>query len=77
MLESLKFYSVPPNVEFVVDDIEHAAGWDHPDDKFDYIHIRNALHSIHDRKTLVERIYKYARACDCPSSGRCEAQLLI
>ncbi|KAK5995301.1 Methyltransferase pytC [Cladobotryum mycophilum] len=69
---------VPENVLFVVDDIEHEAGWTYPDNKFDYIHIRHTCHSIKDRPQLWERIYQhlkpggfveitefqYAAACD-------------
>lgn len=50
---------VPDNVMFVVDDIEHEAGWTYPEDHFDFIHIRHTLHSIQDRKEMWNRIYKY------------------
>ncbi len=49
---------VPKNVSFVVDDIEHAAGWTYDDNTFDYIHVRHIVHSIRDRQELWERIYK-------------------
>jgi len=49
---------VPPNVQFVVDDVEHENGWDYPDDHFDYIHIRHTLFSIKNRQQLIERAYK-------------------
>lgn len=49
---------VPQNVSFVVDDIEHVAGWTYDDNMFDYIHVRHIVHSIRDRKELWERIYK-------------------
>lgn len=49
---------VPQNVSFVVDDIEHEAGWTYDDNMFDYIHVRHIMHSIRDRKELFERIYK-------------------
>lgn len=52
---------VPENVLFVVDDIEHEAGWTYPDEKFDYIHIRHTIHSIRDRPQLWERIYKHLK----------------
>jgi hypothetical protein len=50
---------VPPNVKFVLDDIEHENGWDLPENHFDYIHLRHTLHSIRDRQKLLKRIYKY------------------
>jgi SAM-dependent methyltransferase len=46
---------VPENVHFVVDDIEHENGWDYPENKFDFIHVRHTLHSIKDRQQLFER----------------------
>lgn len=47
---------VPDNVFFVLDDFEDE--WVHPEDMFDFIHIRYTIHSIHDRRTLLQRIYK-------------------
>ncbi|CAM1502429.1 Fc.00g044130.m01.CDS01 [Cosmosporella sp. VM-42] len=52
---------VPENVLFVVDDIEHEAGWTYPEGKFDYIHIRHTIHSIRNRTELWERIYKHLK----------------
>lgn len=49
---------VPENVLFVVDDIEHEAGWTYPENSFDYIHIRHTCHSIKNRTELWSRIYK-------------------
>lgn len=49
---------IPENVSFVVDDIEHEAGWTYPENKFDFIHMRHALHSMRDRPALWERIYQ-------------------
>ena len=49
---------VPENVLFVVDDIEHEAGWAYPENKFDYIHLRHTLHSIRDRPEMLDRIYR-------------------
>lgn len=49
---------VPPNVQFVVDDIEHENGWDYPENHFDYIHLRNTLYSIKDPRALIERAYR-------------------
>lgn len=49
---------VPPNAQFVVDDVEHENGWDYPENHFDYIHIRHALYSIKDPQGLIERAYR-------------------
>lgn len=49
---------IPERVSFVVDDIEHDAGWVYPDDMFDYIHMRHTLPFIRDRTELWERIYQ-------------------
>ena len=50
---------VPENVSFVVDDIEHEAGWTYPENHFDYIHIRHTVHSIRDRPELWDRIFRF------------------
>ncbi|KAF4450094.1 hypothetical protein F53441_6738 [Fusarium austroafricanum] len=52
---------VPENAIFVVDDIEHEAGWTYDDETFDYIHIRHTVHSIQDRELLWERIWKHLK----------------
>ncbi|KAK0383830.1 hypothetical protein NLU13_9741 [Sarocladium strictum] len=52
---------VPENVSFVVDDIEHEAGWAYPENYFDYIHIRHCVHSLRDRKEVWNRIYKHLK----------------
>ncbi|KAJ4861908.1 S-adenosyl-L-methionine-dependent methyltransferase [Trichoderma camerunense] len=52
---------VPENVLFVVDDIEHDAGWTYPENSFDYIHIRHTVHSIRDRTELWDRVYKHLK----------------
>ncbi|KAF5621908.1 methyltransferase [Fusarium sp. NRRL 52700] len=52
---------VPENAIFVVDDIEHEAGWTYGDESFDYIHIRHTVHSIKDRELLWERIWKHLK----------------
>ncbi|KAL7810100.1 methyltransferase [Trichoderma aethiopicum] len=75
---------VPENVNFVVDDIEHEAGWTYPENSFDFIHIRHTCHSIKDRTELWSRVYKhlkpggyveiqefhYAAACDDDSCNQ-------
>ncbi|PKS05036.1 hypothetical protein jhhlp_008402, partial [Lomentospora prolificans] len=52
---------VPPNVQFVVDDVEHENGWDYPENHFDFIHIRHILYSIKDRRALIERAFKHLK----------------
>lgn len=52
---------VPENAAFVVDDIEHDAGWTYPINHFDYIHLRHVVHSLRDRKLSWERIFEYVR----------------
>ncbi|KAJ4254440.1 hypothetical protein NW762_010038 [Fusarium torreyae] len=52
---------VPKNAIFVVDDIEHEAGWTYPEETFDYIHIRHVIHSIRDRELLWDRIWKHLK----------------
>ncbi|KAH6975691.1 methyltransferase [Ilyonectria destructans] len=52
---------IPERVSFVVDDIEHDAGWVYPDDMFDYIHMRHTLPFIRDRTELWERIYQHLK----------------
>lgn len=49
---------VPPNVQFLVDDVEHENGWDYPENHFDFIHIRHTLYAIQDPKALIERAYR-------------------
>jgi hypothetical protein len=49
---------VPENAMFVVDDIEHEAGWTQEENSLDYIHVRHVLHSIRNRQELWDRIYK-------------------
>ncbi|OAA70663.1 Methyltransferase type 11 [Cordyceps fumosorosea ARSEF 2679] len=52
---------VPQNVSFVVDDIEHTAGWTYEENMFDYIHVRHIVHSVRDRQELWHRIYKHLK----------------
>ena len=49
---------VPPNTFFIVDDIEHPDGWDLEDRPLDYIHARQVMFSIRDRKLLMKRAYE-------------------
>ncbi|EXF85550.1 TAM domain methyltransferase [Colletotrichum fioriniae PJ7] len=47
---------VPPNVHFIVDDVE--ADWLYPDDSIDYIHVRNMAPAIKDWPRLLSQAYK-------------------
>lgn len=49
---------VPENVSFMVDDIEHEAGWTYAENELDYIHVRHLIHSIKDRNQMWNRIYR-------------------
>lgn len=69
---------IPENVSFVVDDIEHEAGWTYPENAFEFIHMRHTVPFIRDRPALWKRVYshlkpggwielsefRYAAACD-------------
>ncbi|KAK0615691.1 S-adenosyl-L-methionine-dependent methyltransferase [Bombardia bombarda] len=50
---------VPENVHFFVDDFEEE--WVDAENKFDVIHIRHTLHSVRDRKLLVERAFRHLK----------------
>lgn len=50
---------VPDNVYFVVDDFED--DWVHPDGSIDYIHVRHTLHSVRDRRALLQRCMRHLR----------------
>lgn len=47
---------VPPNLRFVVDDLEDE--WLYPQNHFDYVHIRHTLHSVKNPVKLMERALK-------------------
>ncbi|KAL1967723.1 hypothetical protein VTN77DRAFT_2980 [Rasamsonia byssochlamydoides] len=47
---------VPPNVKFLVDDIE--AEWTYENNPFDFIHARYLCHSIKDFRKLIKQCYK-------------------
>jgi len=50
---------VPPNVRFMVDDVE--SPWLHPRNHFDYIHTRHTVMGIKDWPTLIERSYNHLK----------------
>ncbi|KAH6842739.1 S-adenosyl-L-methionine-dependent methyltransferase [Chaetomium sp. MPI-CAGE-AT-0009] len=50
---------VPENVHFFVDDFEEE--WIDPEDKYDLIHIRHTLHSVHDVDTLLQRALRHLK----------------
>ena len=47
---------VPENVRFYVDDFEDE--WVDPVNKYDYIHLRFALHTLKDRNSLMQRVMR-------------------
>lgn len=52
----LRFYRVPPNVQFEVEDMEEE--WTYPDNYFDYIHMRSMSGSFMDWDKVIEQAYK-------------------
>ncbi|KAE9362870.1 S-adenosyl-L-methionine-dependent methyltransferase [Stipitochalara longipes BDJ] len=50
---------VPPNVQFVVDDIE--LPWTHKPDYFDYIHVRHTLPFVKDRPRLFAQAFEHLK----------------
>ncbi|KAK4654511.1 hypothetical protein QC762_403180 [Podospora pseudocomata] len=50
---------VPENVHFFVDDFDEE--WVDPDDKYDFIHIRNVMHSVTDTKALLSRVMRHLK----------------
>ncbi|KAE9377506.1 UMTA methyltransferase [Stipitochalara longipes BDJ] len=50
---------VPPNLRFVVDDLEDE--WLYPVDHFDYVHVRHTLHSVRNPPALMERALKHTK----------------
>lgn len=47
---------LPPNVRFLVDDVE--SSWLHPRNHFDYIHSRHTVMAIRDWHRLLEQAYE-------------------
>ena len=52
------FGRVPPNVKFLVDDVE--SEWAYDRDPFNFIHARYLAASIKDFGRLVKQCYRYA-----------------
>ncbi|KAK0117996.1 hypothetical protein ONS95_012307 [Cadophora gregata] len=50
---------VPPNVKFVIDDIED--DWLYPADHFDYIHCRHVTQTIKNRPRLMEQAFRHTK----------------
>jgi hypothetical protein len=55
---------VPPNVRFLVDDIE--SPWLHPPNHFDLIHSRHIVMAIKDWPRLLKNAYRYAPSVSRP-----------
>lgn len=50
---------LPENCYFAIDDFEDE--WVYPENTFDYIHVRHTIHSIKDRRTLLQRIFRHLK----------------
>lgn len=50
---------VPPNVTFMVDDVE--SSWLKPRDYYDYIHARHIVMAIKDWPLLMQRAFEYVQ----------------
>lgn len=50
-------YSIPPNIEFVIEDIED--DWIYPDNTFDFIHSRFLASAIKDMPRLISQAFRY------------------
>ncbi len=48
---------VPPNVKFMVDDVE--SPWLRPINHFDYVHARHIVMAIKDWPKLMRRVFEY------------------
>ena len=48
---------VPPNVSFMVDDVE--SPWPHPPNSFDYVHARHMAPAFKDWKNVLSESYEY------------------
>lgn len=59
---------VPPNVKFMVDDVE--SPWLRPKNHFDYIHARHMVVAIKDWPKLMERAFEYVIILPLPISLR-------
>lgn len=55
---------IPPNVRFVVDDVE--SPWLYPRDHFDYIHSRHTVMAIKNWPRLLRRSLEYDLNAACP-----------
>lgn len=53
----MAFYRVPPNVKFLVDDIE--SDWAYEGNPFDFIHARYLAAAIKDFRRLIRQCYQY------------------
>lgn len=53
----MQFQSVPPNVRFLVDDVEEE--WEYDRRPFDLIHSRYMIFAIKDMRHLVQQAFKY------------------
>lgn len=61
-LSPIQPFWVPPNVRFMVDDVE--SPWLHKSNHFDYIRARHTLVAIKDKPKLLSEAYRYANLGD-------------
>ncbi|KAL1897757.1 hypothetical protein Cpir12675_002257 [Ceratocystis pirilliformis] len=53
--------TVPPNVQFVIDDFEHEEGWADDPETYDYIHARRVLITVYDVATLMKHAFDHLK----------------
>lgn len=51
--------TVPPNVQFVLDDFEHEEGWADDPETYDYVHCRRIANVVYDMPALLKQIHEY------------------
>jgi hypothetical protein len=62
----LKFHSIPPNLQFYVDDIEDE--WGYEDTPLDYIHARFLVGAILDWPKLIHQAFKFGLHPQSPNA---------
>jgi len=56
-LSAIQPYYVPPNLKFIIDDIEEE--WVYPLNSYDYIHCRHVAQTIKNKPQLLQRALRY------------------
>ncbi|KKA26147.1 hypothetical protein TD95_003641 [Thielaviopsis punctulata] len=52
--------TVPPNVQFVLDDYEHEEGWADEPETYDFIHCRRIANTVYNMPRLLKQIHDHA-----------------